>query len=86
MGMINTRSERDQAEAQAFIWKAARCAMLEHLTEATREIPEVAALMESFEDMGSQRRDDVRKLQRQLEDEGRSASRHMDAISKLDSW
>ena len=40
-GMIQTRSERDMAEAVAIVWKAARCAMLERLDEKTRKIPEV---------------------------------------------
>lgn len=75
MGLIHTRSERDIAEAQAVVWKGARCAMLEHLTEATRQIPEVAALMETFEDMGSKRWDDARDAQLQLEQEVRGAQR-----------
>jgi hypothetical protein len=82
MGLLQTRSERDMAEAQAVVWKAARCAMLEHLTEATRKIPEVAALMDTFEDIGSARWDDVRELQRQLEAEGHAAKKSMRAISE----
>jgi hypothetical protein len=81
MGMIQTRSERDMAEAQAVVWKAARCAMLEHLTEATRQIPEVRVLMETFEEIGSARWDDVRDLQHQLESEGRAAQQGMREIS-----
>lgn len=79
MGMIQTRSERDMAEAQAVVWKAARCAILEHLTEETRQIPEVRAL--TFEEIGSARWDDVRDLQHQLESEGRAAQQGMREIS-----
>lgn len=81
MGLLHTRSQRDAYEAQAIVWKAARCAMLEHLTEATRQIPEVAALMETFEDMGSKCWDDVRAAQGQLEAEGRAAQDDMRRIS-----
>jgi aminoglycoside N3'-acetyltransferase len=81
MGLIHTRSERDMAQAQAVVWQGARCAMLEHLTEETRQIPEVVALMETFEDLGSKRWDDVRDLQHQMESEAKRAQQGMREIS-----
>lgn len=73
MGLIHTRSRRDECGACASTIRSIRYLMLDRLSERTREIPEVAELMEILEEVERGYWEDQRQADRDLQSEATSA-------------
>jgi hypothetical protein len=73
MGLIHTRSRRDECGARASTLQSVRYLMLGHLSEETRKIPEVAELLEILHEVERSYWDDLTRADRQLQSEVSSA-------------
>lgn len=80
MGMLYTRSRRDESAARASTLQSVRYLMLGHLSAETQKIPEVAELLEIIHEVERGYWDDLTATERQLQSEVASATRRLQRI------
>lgn len=80
MGILHTRSRRDESGARASTLQSVRYLMLGHLSEETRKIPEVAELLEILSEVERSYWDDLTVADRQLQSEVFSAQESLRRI------